>query len=105
LPALALPQSQDIVGDDVEVRFPGIGINGDFVLAAIGEADLVIASLGAGGFGDVLAVRSWIKRPSTVGGRAPSTVRNTDASMIRLGAGEIAVITLATQLHVDQAKP
>jgi hypothetical protein len=36
----------DIVGDHVEVRFLGIGVDADFVLAAIGEAELVIAGLG-----------------------------------------------------------
>jgi hypothetical protein len=48
LAALAPPQGQHIFGDNVEVRFLGIGVDADFVLAAIGEAELVIAGLGGG---------------------------------------------------------
>ena len=46
LGALALPEGQDVGGDHIEVGFLGIAVDADYVIVAVGQAELIVAGLG-----------------------------------------------------------
>jgi hypothetical protein len=84
LASFALPERQDIAGDNVEVRFAGIGIDTDLVLAAVGETELVKA-----GLGELERLR---RRGLAKGERAlPLGVCNLDALTLFPGIAELEV--------------